>query len=196
MNAAAIELIIADGAAVRGLLPAICGLWGDVFSQPPYSVTRDQVAGFPGVVARQAERPGFACVAAVREGDAALLGFAYGAVTAPGPPEGAWHGTICTSVGPAAATRVRGAFELAELAVHPSARRRGLGERLVAALLAQTPARCSWLVTLAGAPDSRRFYDRLGWSQLATVTFPGRPDPFVILGWERPAPAPDGAAAR
>jgi GNAT superfamily N-acetyltransferase len=176
------------------LLPAIGGLWGDVFAQPPYSVTREQVAGFPAVLARQTERPGFACVAAVREGDAALLGFAYGAVTDPGPPAGAWHGTVCAAVGPAATTRIRGAFELAELAVHKSARRHGLGERLVAALLAQTPVRCSWLVTLAGASDSRRFYDRLGWAQLATVTFPGRSDPFVILGWERPAREADGDA--
>ncbi|WP_439029211.1 GNAT family N-acetyltransferase [Gordonia terrae] len=87
-------------------------------------------------------------------------------------------------------TIARDYFELTELHVHPSAQGRGIGQWLLARLLADRPERHVLLSTPEiPAEDNRAWslYRRMGFSDvLRHFTFSGDPRPFAFLG--RPLP--------
>ncbi|MBD0860078.1 GNAT family N-acetyltransferase [Gordonia sp. zg691] len=81
-------------------------------------------------------------------------------------------------------------FELTELHVHPTAQGRGIGQLLLARLLADRPERHVLLSTPETPAEQNRawsLYRRMGFSDvLRHFTFTGDPRPFAFLG--RPLP--------
>ena len=85
-------------------------------------------------------------------------------------------------------------FELTEIHVHPMAQGRGLGERLLCALLADRPESTVLLSTPEVPREENRawsLYRRLGFEDvLRGFTFVGDPRPFAFLGRRLPLSAP------
>ncbi|WP_235831285.1 GNAT family N-acetyltransferase [Gordonia zhaorongruii] len=85
-------------------------------------------------------------------------------------------------------------FELTELHVHPTAQGCGVGERLLAALLAGRPEFAVLLSTPEVPHEENRawsLYRRLGFQDvLRHFTFIGDPRPFAFLGRRLPLPRP------
>ena len=91
-------------------------------------------------------------------------------------------------------------FELSELHVHPTAQGRGIGQALLARLLADRPERHVLLSTPEiPAEDNRAWslYRRMGFTDvLRHFTFTGDPRPFAFLGRPLPLELQPPAAAR
>lgn len=171
---------------------------------------------------RDSARPGFRAFCAVRSpaadspaalrpgspasspagSDARVLGVAYGFH---GSPQTWWHQQVQRGVAyrrlPAAL--LDGYFEVAEVQVSPEHQGRGLGRRLLRALLdvpAADPAHGTAPEThaLLSTPEvpgednhAFRLYRSLGFHDvLRTFYFPGDSRPFAVLGAPLPLPAP------
>ncbi|GAA4678871.1 GNAT family N-acetyltransferase [Gordonia humi] len=92
-------------------------------------------------------------------------------------------------------------FELTELHVHPLAQGRGIGERLLTALLADRPESTVLLSTPEVPYEENRawaLYRRLGFTDvLRRFTFVGDPRPFAFLGRSLPlATSPESVSRR
>jgi len=100
------------------------------------------VAGRYGYAVQHTERPGFRAVGAFAESPDGeqLVGFGYGYLVAPGQW---WHDQVRAALDRRTAKKwLPGAFEVCELHVHPEHQSRGLGRRLLHALVADSgPAR-------------------------------------------------------
>ncbi|MBF6590090.1 MAG: GNAT family N-acetyltransferase [Ktedonobacterales bacterium] len=139
--------------------------------------------------------PGFRCVAARAAGEGPLLGLAYGNHSLPGDW---WREDVARALPPTAAERwLSDCFALACLAVAPAARRRGLGGRLHAAVLAGLPYRTAALALPETEMPALAFYRSLGWITLRE-DHRFAPDglPWRMLGLRLSPPAsPDPARA-
>jgi ribosomal protein S18 acetylase RimI-like enzyme len=114
-------------------------------------------------IRRHAGYPGFkAVVALTPEGQA--VGFAYGYTNTPGQW---WHERVAENLGAERTAReLTGSFCVTELAVMSSHRRRGLGRRLLAQLLADLPHRAATLSTQRDNLAARALYEAAGWDYL------------------------------
>ena len=89
-----------------------------------------------------------------------------------------------------------GAFEVCELHVHPDHQSRGLGRRLLYALLAGLSQSVALLSTPDADTKAFRLYHADGFVDLARgYHFPGDSRPFAILGVELPLHPGDPAPA-
>ncbi|MEV7350866.1 hypothetical protein AB0N48_18290 [Micromonospora chalcea] len=87
-------------------------------------------------------------------------------VTTPDPlPRNHIYDQVRSILGPAAETKLCGRLEFLELAVRPIARLRGIGRRMLDALVADRPA---WLITVPTIPGTTAFYDAVGWQRCGT----------------------------
>ncbi|MEQ4300031.1 hypothetical protein ABNF97_01340 [Plantactinospora sp. B6F1] len=148
-----------------------------VFCAPPWNDSPERAARFGELLTGWAGAPGFVAVLAdgvpadeVRTAgsggrhDGSVPGFALGLTTpAPFPVDRA-YGQVRRLLGPAVET-LSGWLEVAELAVHPAARRGGLGRRLLATVACDRPA---WLLTVPQVPGTTAFYDAVGWIRHGT----------------------------
>lgn len=114
-------------------------------------------------IRRHAGYPGFKAVVALTPGGEAA-GFAYGYTDTPGQW---WHERVAEHLGPERTAReLTESFCVTELAVRPSHRRRGLGRRLLAALLADLPHPAATLSTQRDNLPARALYEAAGWDYL------------------------------
>ena len=150
------------------------------------------VAGRYGYAVQHTERPGFRAVgafAAAPPTDAPsgeqLVGFGYGYLVGPGQW---WHDQVRAALDRRTAKRwLPGAFEVCELHVHPQAQSRGLGRRLLHALVEGVPAPAALLSTPDADTKAFRLYHADGFVDLARGHhFPGDSRPFAILGARLP----------
>jgi ribosomal protein S18 acetylase RimI-like enzyme len=150
------------------------------------------VAGRYGYAVQHTERPGFRAVGAFAsrpsaggEPDEQLVGFGYGYLVAPGQW---WHDQVRVALDRRTAKRwLPGAFEVCELHVHPDHQSRGLGRRLLHALLADLPHPAALLSTPDADTKAFRLYHADGFVDLARgYHFPGDARPFAILGARLP----------
>jgi ribosomal protein S18 acetylase RimI-like enzyme len=149
------------------------------------------VAGRYGYAIQHTERPGFRAVAAFEADEASpdggerMLGFGYGYEVAPGQW---WHDQVRAALDRRTAKRwLPGAFEVCELHVHPDAQSRGLGRRLLHALVADLPNPVALLSTPDADTKAFRLYHADGFVDLARGHhFPGDARPFAILGARLP----------
>ena len=154
------------------------------------------VAGRYGYAVQHTERPGFRAVGAFAESPDGeqLVGFGYGYLVAPGQW---WHDQVRAALDRRTAKKwLPGAFEVCELHVHHHRQSRGLGRRLLHALVADLPHPAA----LLSAPDSDakafRLYHADGFVDLARgYHFPGDARPFAILGARLPLHPPGRAGA-
>jgi ribosomal protein S18 acetylase RimI-like enzyme len=78
-----------------------------------------------------------------------------------------WTDRVLAHLAPEVAARtVRGSFTITELAIAPDYQRRGLGEALMRAVLADRPQRWATVSTHHDALGARTFYEGLGFTTL------------------------------
>jgi len=150
-----------------------------------------------GFAIAHTRRPAFRAVAALGDGDGTalpgeLLGFGYGYAAAPGQW---WHDQVRAALDRRTAKKwLPGAFEVCELHVHPDHQSRGLGRRLLHALLADLPQPTALLSTPDADTKAFRLYHADGFVDLARgYHFPGDARPFAILGARLPLQPRDQA---
>jgi len=130
------------------------------------------------IITSHLERRGLRAVAGL-DGER-IVGVAYGYLGAPGQW---WHDQVRAALSADQAERwLTGAFEVCELHVRPGAQGRGLGRRLLDALLSDTSAKTAVLTTPDAETRARGFYRAGGWVDLAgQVAFPGDARAFAVL---------------
>lgn len=133
----------------------------DTFSGPPWDESGSQAAAFAEGVPQWAARDGFRAFWVRENGE--LIGFAFRVRTPRPVPDDGFYSLLRERFGDRV-TELAGAVEVVELAVRPSARRRGLGRDLLNAVTGDERA---WLVTRADAGPTREFYRRSGWRETA-----------------------------
>ena len=146
------------------------------------------VAGRYGYAIAHTERPGFRAVGAFAATDQSgeeLVGFGYGYLVAPGQW---WHDQVRAALDRRTAKRwLPGGFEVCELHVHPDQQSRGIGRRLLHALVEGTSAPAALLSTPDADTKAFRLYHDDGFVDLARAYhFPGDARPFAILGARLP----------
>jgi GNAT superfamily N-acetyltransferase len=110
-----------------------------------------------------------------------VLGFAYGT---PWRSGSAWHDCLGAACGRALLTEwLAPSFVLTELAVTPSAQRRGLGRRLHDALLAELPQPTAVLTTPQVEMPANQLYLSAGWRVLRLDFQCEHMDqPYLVMG--------------
>ncbi len=162
-------------------------VYAAAFAAPPWSEPPLQSEGFLVRLRDQVARPGFRCVVA-GERDGTVGGFALGAIVDRPHDRPLWNPILDAVVGAQLIDgRMRDQFELLELAVLPARQRRGIGGRLLDAVLAGLPCERAWLMTRMDALAARRLYTARGWTDIAVVHFPGHSEPRVIMAATLPA---------
>ena len=145
------------------------------------------VSGRYGYAIAHTERPGFRAVGAFAEtaDGEQLVGFGYGYLVAPGQW---WHDQVRAALDRRTAKRwLPGAFEVCELHVHPDHQSRGIGRRLLHALVGGLSAPAALLSTPDADTKAFRLYHEDGFVDLArSYHFPGDARPFAILGARLP----------
>jgi ribosomal protein S18 acetylase RimI-like enzyme len=122
--------------------------------------------GFQGVVALEAKN---------------VVGFAYGYTSTPGQY---YHELLKRALSTAHQSGwLENTFEIAELAVHPSKRRTGLGKRLVENLMKHTSNQMAILTTQINNLPARKLYEQLDWKIIQQNFKPSETaEPYVIMG--------------
>lgn len=146
-----------------------------------------ELASRRGIVLRHLGRPGFTAAAALADGEQ-LVGFGY---AYPGRDGQWWHDIVATELGPERSARwLSASFEIVELHVRPEAQGAGLGRRLLTTLLTGAPGRTAVLSTGDAESQARRLYRSMGFVDLLTdFRFPGRDEPYCVMGRSLPLPA-------
>ena len=152
------------GAARTDVRDELLAVYREAFFGPPWNETEEHVAAYAARLDGDAQRDG-ASLAVARMGGM-CVGFATGWVTpSPFPDETSWHRAICEALGDGVVNgRLAGSFELDELAVVHRMRRRGVGRKLLDALI--TDGSAAWLVTSQRATAAIGLYRSLGWNEL------------------------------
>jgi ribosomal protein S18 acetylase RimI-like enzyme len=144
------------------------------------------------VFGRHAQRPGFRAVGATAQ-DGELVGFGYGYLELPGSW---WYQRVEPALAVAGQTGwLERAFTVAELHVRPDRQGHGIGTALLEALLALVGQDRVLLSTQRDDNPSRGFYRSRGFTEVASVDFPGLRT-YVVLGRELPLPARVQTAGR
>jgi GNAT superfamily N-acetyltransferase len=155
------------------------------FGQPPYDEPPGEAGQLRDRVARYAGRDGFR-LPVLSGPDGAPAGFALGVTAHPGDW---WRDKVAAAVGAAAALRWLGpsCLEIVHVAVLPGEQRRGIGRRLMAALLAPPVPPTGVLSCHPAADSAQNFYLALGW-QVITDGFrlqPGQAG-YWLMGLDLP----------
>ena len=171
---------------------------------------REQVPGRRAIMERHTQFPSFRAVVVTapagppgtgdgpRPGTGRLpvIAFSYGFHGANGQW---WHDLVraaLTRLGGSglAQTWLADSFEVAEVHVHPDYQGRGIGRRMVPALLHTRLERTALLSTQDADTPARRLYRGLGFGDLLTgYRFPGTDPPYAVMGAVlplRPGPKP------
>ena len=157
-------------------------VYAAAFGGPPWRETPLQCESFLVRLRGQVARPGFHCVVAAGGRDGTVRGFALGAIVDRPDDQPLWTPSLDAVVGPELVDGcLRHRFELFELAVTPAWQRRGIGGRLLDAVLADLPYERAWLMTRVDALAARSLYTARGWTDMAVVHFPGHSEPRVIM---------------
>ena len=173
-------------AALGEVRDELTEVYRGAFSAPPYRESDADVQRFASeILPRHAARGGFRLCVAREQPAGRVVGIVYGYRGAPGQW---WYDLVSAALGEAAAQRwMASYFELVTLAVAPSAQRRGIGSRLLDAVLDGQPYRTALLTTLQAETPAVRLYQRHGWQTLLTdFHFPGSGVPTLVMGRELP----------
>jgi ribosomal protein S18 acetylase RimI-like enzyme len=142
---------------------ALASVYTVVFREPPYS--EPDASDLRRRLPIHGERPGFRLVTA--SVDDQVVGFAYGYT---GEGRGRWIERLAAQLGAETAGRLLGGhLVLAELAVLPSVRGRGIGAALLDAMLRDRAEPRVLLQTHDGDTPAMRLYERAGFRRLAAM---------------------------
>jgi ribosomal protein S18 acetylase RimI-like enzyme len=175
------RIVELHGRQAVAVLPELAVVYERAFAPAGGGEPDIPVSSFEAMFPVHADRAGFRLMVAPRD-HGGIDGFAYGFTAFTGEPPDAWYERLVASLGGGAADEwIRGRFEIPELAVIPERQGRGLGTRLLDALLAGLPLRRAWLVTAADNEPALRFYRARGWELLVEANL-GPSVPRVVLG--------------
>jgi GNAT superfamily N-acetyltransferase len=184
MTTAQIEVL--DPAQLAAASEALAAVYGAAFSQPPYNEPEEAAAFFAQILRRNAAHPpaGFRCCVASAAASGGFVGFGYGFTYGPGTSR---YDVLAKALAPEppkiAARWLDDAFDLIELAVHPSAQGQGIGAALHDALLEGQPHRTAVLTAYDGETVAMRLYRSRGWAPISgRMFFPGGTQPHLVLG--------------
>ncbi len=160
------------------LFAGAIAVYGEAFAQPPYSDPDRGAEIRQRIREAHSRRPGFqflvACSALER-----VVGMAYGYHGGTGQW---WHDTVCKALNPAVAQEWLGdSYELVEIAVHPAVQGNGIGEALIADLLANRNEATCVLSTRTDS-EAHRLYRRLGFEEITEMAFTVGGYPFYVMG--------------
>jgi ribosomal protein S18 acetylase RimI-like enzyme len=156
---ARLEVVAADALDVE----ALAAVYETVFTEPPYS--EPDASDLRHRLPIHRERPGFRLVTAAVDGE--VVGFAYEYTGARG---GRWSDRLAAVLGDETADGVLGGhLVLAELAVVPAVRGRGIGAALLGAMLLERTEPRVLLQTHDGETPAMRLYRRAGFRRLAAM---------------------------
>jgi GNAT superfamily N-acetyltransferase len=142
---------------------AVARVYAAAASAGPLSSDPSMARAFAALYSWARTLPGAASVTA-RDG-AKLVGFGYGyswdwdSMTDP------WSRELRELLGEAAAA-IDESFSVVLLAVVPEAQRKGLGRKLLNALVDQADEKVAWLQAPVGDSPARRLYESAGWTEL------------------------------
>jgi ribosomal protein S18 acetylase RimI-like enzyme len=175
------EILFLTAEEARGAVRALQDVYVATFTRPPYNETASEAGRFAAMLGQHAGREGFCCYVARQENSGRIVGMAYGYTCRPGQW---WRDQVARCLTADAAARwLDDAFELAELAVVPSAQGEGLGSRLHDALLTSLDQRTAVLSTLQAETVAMQLYRKRGWLALcSSFTFPNSSRRYVIMG--------------
>lgn len=154
-------------------------VYARAFAQAPYysDPVRMEVEYLRNLRERHGRKPGLTPIVAVTRGE--VTGTAYGYHLR---PNDWWGDMVAAALGQEArAVWLEDAFAVVEVGVLPGAQGRGVGRGMVQALLAGRPERTAVLSTRVDA-RAQHLYRKLGFDVLTTMTFPGNPSPYHIMG--------------
>ncbi|WP_419996962.1 GNAT family N-acetyltransferase [Streptomyces boninensis] len=183
--APAVQLV--SGQRLLSHLDGVRAVYTDAFCAPPWNEDAGQADIYLQRLVSDVDRDGFTAALAL-DGDT-VLGWAT-AWTTPAPfPDERSYPQIAAALGQRRTQAwLCDAREIDELAVAASARRTGLGGRLLRAVTSgRTDGRC-WLITSVQAGQTVAFYERAGWLQV-THPAPTGKGYVALLGPRHPAQA-------
>jgi|tagenome__1003787_1003787.scaffolds.fasta_scaffold20987937_7 ribosomal protein S18 acetylase RimI-like enzyme len=156
---------------------ALTDVYAAAFAEPPYGRDGGEAERFAGIFDAHRSRAGF--VLAIAEERDVVVGFTYGYRGREGEW---WHDRVVGAVDPRAHDPwlLPGHLEVVELAVSPSHRRQGIGEGLLAAVLAASGAPTAVLSSRVDAP-ALRFYLHRGWQRIGELRFSEGGAVYAIL---------------
>jgi GNAT superfamily N-acetyltransferase len=141
-------------------------MYREVYADPPWNETEEELAGYGPRFDRCVLREGFESVVS-RDGGS-MVGLGYGWRTPERfPDDHPFYAAVVEGLGADVVNDVILAtdLEVAELFVTKDHRRRGIGRALLRSLV---DGRSAWLSTLAGSPAAT-MYASLGWTAVGTV---------------------------
>jgi ribosomal protein S18 acetylase RimI-like enzyme len=172
----------------------ICERLGDLhltycaaFGGPPWCEAETQRTDFLLRVLAHAHAPGFRCFLGREMSTGRLVGFAYGLSTLD-PARDPWASPLHEALGPQFSSWfLAGAFQLAELAVWPTMRRRGIGGALHDALLGGLTQQRAWLLTSPRADGAVALFRGRGWCPVGSVGSPHHDRERTVMSIALPA---------
>lgn len=159
---------IRNAGEAERLIDAICNLYDEVFSAPPFHWTDDESGHHRDMLTSLIAEPTFGIVTAEVYGQ--LIGFAYGYQLRPDTRW--WNGFRTPLAAELAQERTGRTFALIDLAVRRTSRRAGVGRQLVSTLLDSRSEERATLSVQPPAVDAQAFYDRLGWRKVGRKDMP------------------------
>ena len=188
----AVEILPLGGTELVTRRAEIVGVYGEVFSAPPYHESPPAIHEFGQRLLHHSTADGLRAVAAFAGDD--VVGFAYGVASRPGQW---WHDVVRHALGPAVADYwLADAFEVVGLALLSRYRGQGIGGALHDALIANSPQRTAVASTFLGDGPAMGLYRGRGWVVLREgVDFPGVALPYAIIGLDLRAARMPGAEA-
>lgn len=162
------------------VLDGCVAVYRAAFGQPPYEEPPGEADQLRDRVSRYTGRNGFRLPVATGSGGQPA-GFALGVTAHPGDW---WRDKVAAAIGGEATQRWlgRSCLEIVHVAVVPGEQRRGIGQRLMAALLAPPRPATGVLSCHPGATAAQNFYLAQGW-QVITAGFrlqPGQPGYWLM----------------
>ena len=157
---------------------AVARVYAAAAATAPLSSDPSMARAFAALYSWARALPGAASVTA-RDG-AELVGFGYGyswdwdSMTDP------WSHELRERLG-AAAAAMDESFSVVLLAVVPQAQRKGLGRKLLNALVDQADEDVAWLQAPVGDSPARRLYESAGWTELGPGPDSADGVPSVVL---------------
>lgn len=160
------------------LFEGAVAVYGEAFSQPPYSDPDRGQEIRQRIRETHSKRPGFRLVVACA-GPERVVGMAYGYHGSNGQW---WHDTVVRALEPMLAAEWLGdSYELVEIAVHPAVQGNGIGSDLFAELISGRPEATCVLSTRTDS-EAHRLYSRLGFEVIREMAFTTGGYPFYVMG--------------
>jgi ribosomal protein S18 acetylase RimI-like enzyme len=165
----------------RALIAQAAQLYATVFAEAPYEddPAESRTSFLGRVETYRRTKPDFRLMLAT--GEEGVIGLGLGTGISAGDW---WRDRITPQLAPAAARTWFGeaAFSVVELATAAQHRRSGIAAALLDALVSDLPYPTATLTAYAAATQARRFYERQGWTEVATGLHIGESPELCLYG--------------